>query len=154
MTGVSSVATVCLFRPRCPNLKPAHAAARCRTPPALSATGDQGLLVHVYIVLLGAWTSPGGFWEVHHFFGGDKPWRPVTRCFRYFDFLEHPAFARRPSEERTPCQRLLWGRHACLNPNNSWAAAAETCRRCKRQGQKSSCTRPPRCSNHLRWAVF
>ena len=36
MTGVSSVATVCLFCPRCPNLKPAHAAARCRNPPALS----------------------------------------------------------------------------------------------------------------------
>jgi len=138
--------------------------------------GDQGLLVYVYIVLLNAWMSPqgvathrthasctrvlpsaadhAGSWGVHHFFGGDKPWRPVTRCYRYFDFLEDPDLVRRHHEQDTPCRRLLWGRHACLHPNNSWATAAETCRRCKRQRQKTSCTRPPRCSNHLRWSVF
>lgn len=120
----------------------------------IGGDGDQGLLVHVYIVLLNAWASPRGLWGVHHFFGGDKPWRPTTRCYRYFDFLEHPDLMRRHSEQNTPCRDLFWARHACLHPNNSWATSAEVCRSCKRQRQKSSCIRPPRCSNHLRWAVF
>ena len=95
-----------------------------------------------------------GLWGVHHFFGGDKPWRPATRCYRYFDFLEHPDVARRHREQDTPCRRLFWGRHACLHPNNSWATAPKTCWLCKRQRQKSSCARPPKCSNSLRWSVF
>ena len=179
----------------------------------IGGDGDQGLIVHVYIVLLKAWTSPqgatrvrvrvwvraqlhrtraidsalreipyhsssaylpsylstylsgvvqlsvclsalAGLWGVHHFFGGDKPWRPATRCYRYFDFLEHPDVARRHREQDTPCRRLFWGRHACLHPNNSWATAPKTCWLCKRQRQKSSCARPPKCSNSLRWSVF
>jgi len=127
----------------------------------ITGDGDQGLLVHVFLVVLGGATfrfaSPlnrrapaasARTFTVQHFFWGHKPWRSKTRCSLYFDFLRPPTDFVAPAGSR--CLEQLHAKRRCLEPNLTRAA----CDRCRKQGQKSSCQMRPVCPTDTWWRVF
>ena len=127
----------------------------------ITGDGDQGLLVHVFLVLLGgatfrfasplnrrAPTASARTFTVQHFFWGHKPWRSKTRCSLYFDFLRPPTDFVAPLGSR--CLEQLHAKRRCLEPNLTRTA----CDRCRRQGQKSSCQMQPVCPTDTWWRVF
>ena len=115
--------------------------------PALTASTWQGLLVHVFFVLLrGAtfrYASPlnrfnksasSPTWTVNHFFSGHKPWKKTARCAEYFDFLTSADF--HAANNRSECAARLYEKMACVRGELS----ADTCTACMRQRQKTAWT--------------
>lgn len=133
----------------------------------ITGDGDQGLLVHVFLVALRGETfqfaSPlnrrrpnasSTTWTVQHFFWGHKPWRAKTRCAAYFDFMANDDFAHRLKPPVTGCLAVLDEKRRCLEPGLSPATHPERCQECKRLGQKSTCTMPPACPSDAWIRVF
>merc|ERR1712039_807609 len=123
--------------------------------------GDQGLLIHVYGVLLRGETlgvnSQAAAWRVVHFFGPHKPWSRKARCLEYFDFLDQPDFAAsapavlRRSTAARRCLERFEQKRACLVPR-TW----QTCIECNSRRDKSTCApnATARCPASIRWWVL
>jgi len=111
---------------------------------------DQGLLAHVFLVMLQGRTfrfaSPldrlntsnsKPTMTVHHFYSGHKPWKRTARCAAYFNFLAQPDFVMPPTP--SPCvQRLLQKRACVVGPLD-----AAGCRACEHERQKTAWTCGP-----------
>ena len=105
----------------------------------VTADGDQGLFVYIYLIKMSGnvrWRKRSKL-TVNHFFYGHKPWRPATRCARYFDNFEKWA-----TPQDTKCWLLLKTKNICLNANKT---DVDICQWCKKKHHKSACDRPPHC---------
>jgi len=105
---------------------------------------DQGLFIHVFLVLLRGKTFAFPLREpsftLHHFYGPNKPWAKKVRCLKYFDFLKDEAFVqRRAGAPSTRCMRKLQEKVRCLTAGSIVDRARRwgVCKQCRRDGQKT-----------------
>ena len=78
-------------------------------------------------------TLPMAMWRVHHFFSGAKPWRSVSRCSSYFDFMSDGDALFHSSA----CWKMMKEKRDCLAPRIS----PMLCASCRQRGLKTNgCT--------------
>ena len=124
--------------------------SRMNTWDVVCGDADQGLFVHVFLVVLRGKTfaypvRDNGF-RVHHFFALHKPWGKKTRCLKYYAFLRDPDFlsAGRHGEDRmSHCLRKLEEKRGCLEADRlpHGAERDDLCKTCAKNGQKHTCPR-------------
>tara|TARA_B100001989_G_scaffold235679_1_gene197082 strand:+ start:807 stop:1844 length:1038 start_codon:yes stop_codon:yes gene_type:complete len=114
----------------------------------VTADGDQGLFVYIYLIEMGGnvrWKKSSNL-KVNHFFYGHKPWRPATRCALYFDNFDKWA-----TPLDTKCWLLLKTKNICLNANKT---DIDTCKWCKKKHHKSACERPSHCGKETSMRIL
>ena len=112
--------------------------------------GDQGLFVHVLLVLRRgatfAYPVRDARWRVNHFFALHKPWGKKTRCLEYFDFMRDATWlsdGRNENDTRrhSHCLRKLEEKRGCLEAGGMASAVERQamCAACMKNGQKNTC---------------